>query len=417
MDKKIVISGCGIVSSIGNNCNEVLHALQNNRSGIVGLPEWSDYSLKSRVAGTIKMPEIDELRQAIGGKSRFMDLSSIYALCSAIEATNDSKLAPQHLASDRVGCVVGGAFCSMEPLSRAAGIIASNRGKSSPYDVTRSIASSCSANIVNYFGIEGRSYSISSACATSLHNIGHAYELVKNGICDLVLAGGSEEVSPMITCMFNGMRNAISKSYNESPEKASRPYDKHRDGFVISGGSGIAIVEDYEHAQNRGAPIYGEIIGYGASTDGHDIVQPHPEGNGIYRCILEALKMADCSANEIDYINVHATSTPAGDLAEALAIRRAFGEYRVPLSSTKSITGHGIGAAGAQELIYCLLMMRHGFITASVNIEERDEAFEGFNIVTENQAVSLNTILTNSYGFGGTNACLIVRKNGCKTNN
>jgi len=271
------------------------------------------------------------------------------------------------------------------------------------------MTSSCSANLVNFYGIKGRSYSISSACATSLHNIGNACELIWSGVCDMSLAGGADEVSAIMTANFDGMRTALSTAFNETPEKASRPYDKRRDGFVISGGAGIVIVEEYERAKKRNAPIYGEIIGYGASSDGHDIIQPHPQGDGAYRCIKEALKGAKCNPEEIDYINTHGTGTPVGDVAECIAIEKAFGTYKVPISSTKALTGHGIGAAGVHELIYCLLMMKHDFITASVNIEELDPAFAEFNIIQENTKTSLKKVLTNSFGFGGTNACLIVQ--------
>jgi 3-oxoacyl-[acyl-carrier-protein] synthase-1 len=272
------------------------------------------------------------------------------------------------------------------------------------------MASSCSANICNYLKTKGRCYSISSACATSLHNVGHAYEIIKHGICDIVICGGCEEVSPLLTAMFDGI-NAISKSFNQDPQKASRPYDQRRDGFVMSGGSGIVILEEYERALRRNASIYGEIVGYGACSDGYNLVQPHPEGLGVYSCISEAMKMANCSSEDIDYLNTHGTSTRLGDISEARAIKKIFNGYRVPLSSTKSISGHGIGAAGVQELIYCLLMMENNFITASSNIEALDSEFEDLDIITENKNTSINTFLTNSFGFGGTNACLIVKKN------
>ena len=410
MQRRSVITGCGIISSIGNNCDEVLGSLQKNRSGIGFVPEWAELGFKSCVAGTIKGIDSDEVRQKLGLKSRYMDMSALYSTLSAIEAIADSGLAPEDLSSERVACIVGSGVSNTEPIYQAGAKLFSGNGKITPYGVTRSMTSSCSANLVNFYGIKGRSYSISSACATSLHNIGHACELICSDRCDMALAGGADEVSAIMTANFDGMRSALSTAFNNTPEQASRPYDKKRDGFVISGGAGIVIVEELEHARKRNAPIYAEVTGYGASSDGHDIIQPQPQGDGAYRCLIEALEMAQCPLETIDYINTHGTGTPAGDLAECLAIRRAFGDYKVPISSTKALSGHGIGAAGAQELIYCLLMMKHGFITASVNIEELDTAFTDVAIARENRDTTLNRVLTNSFGFGGTNACMIVDK-------
>ena len=410
MNRRTVITGFGIISSIGNNCKEVLESLQKNSSGIVFIPEWSELGFKSCVGGTIKGLDIDEERRKIGLKSRYMDLSALYSALASREAIENSGLTLEELASEKVGCIVGSGVSNTEPIYQAGAKLFFNKGKITPYGVTRSMTSSCSANLVNLYGIKGRSYSISSACATSLHNIGNACELIWSGICDMALAGGADEVSAIMTANFDGMRSALSSAFNETPEKASRPYDKKRDGFVISGGAGIVIVEEYEHAKKRNAPIYGEIIGYGASSDGHDIIQPHPLGEGAYYCIKEALQGAKCNPEEIDYINTHGTGTPAGDVSECIAIKNAFGSYKVPISSTKALTGHGIGAAGVHELIYCLLMMKHDFITASVNIEELDPAFAEFNIIQQNKKASLNKVLTNSFGFGGTNACLIVGK-------
>jgi len=410
MQRRSVITGCGIISSIGNNCNEVLVSLQENRSGIGFVPEWAELGFKSCVAGTIKGIDADEARQKLGLKSRYMDMSALYSTLSAMEAIADSGLAPEDLSSERVACIVGSGVSNTEPIYQAGAKLFSGNGKITPYGVTRSMTSSCSANLVNFYGIKGRSYSISSACATSLHNIGHACELISADRCDIALAGGADEVSAIMTANFDGMRSALSSAFNNTPQQASRPYDRKRDGFVISGGAGIVVVEELEHARKRNAPIYAEVTGYGASSDGHDIVQPQPQGEGASRCLKEALGMANLPVEKIDYINTHGTGTPAGDLAECLAIRRAFGDCKVPISSTKALSGHGIGAAGAQELIYCLLMMKHGFITASVNIEELDPAFAECNIVRENRDAKLNSVLTNSFGFGGTNACMIVTK-------
>lgn len=410
MNRRIVITGCGVVSSIGNSCREVLQSLQQNRSGIVAMPEWEALGFKSLVAGTIKLPDTDSLRNDFGQKARFMDVSALYSLICAEEAIGASRIDRSELASERAACIVGSGFSSSEPFRQAFEKIDGRSKRIGPFEVTRSMASSVSANLAIYYGIKGRSYSISSACATSLHNIGHAYELIKNGQCDLAIAGGAEEVSPAFTCMFDGMRKVMSSGYNNEPQRASRAYDKNRDGFVISGGAGIVVLEEYERAIARNAPILGEIIGFGTSSDGHDIVQPDPEGMGCYRCMEIALQDAHCSPAAIDYINTHGTSTPIGDFAETVAIRKIFGDQPVRMSSTKSLTGHGIGATGAQEIIYCLLMMNEGFVTASVNIDNLDESFDGLNIVRRNENCELNTVLTNSFGFGGTNGSLVLRK-------
>jgi 3-oxoacyl-[acyl-carrier-protein] synthase-1 len=408
MDRRAVITGCGIISSIGNNCKEVLDSLLQNKSGIVAMPEWVKYGFRSRVAGTIKNIEIEKVRQSIGRASRYMDFSALYSTLAAIEAVADSGLTPDELTSERVGCIVGSGVSNTEPIYLTGAKLFARNGKITPYGVARGMSSSCSANLANFYGIKGRSYSISSACATSLHNIGHACELIWGNQCDMVLAGGADEVSTIMTSNFDAMRIALSSFFNDNPEKASRPYDKRRDGFVISGGGGIVIVEEFERAKKRNVPIYAEIIGYGTSSDGHDMIQPHPEGEGSYRCIKQALSMAHCPVDQIDYINTHGTGTVLGDIAECIAIKKIFSDYKVPISSTKSLTGHGIGATGAQEVIYCALMMKHDFIAASVNIEELAPEFNDCNIIMENKQATLKKVLTNSFGFGGTNACIIL---------
>lgn len=410
MERRVVVTGSGIISSIGNSCDEVLESLKESRSGVEAVPEWSDYGMRSCVAGTIKLPAVEQLRDEIGPASRYMDLSAVYSLLSAQQAVEDSGLSEQQLSSERTGCIAGSAFSNSMPFSQAHDRISGRRKKVGPFEVTRAITNTVSAHLSYFYGLKGRSYSIGSACATSVHNVGHAYELIKSGVCDTVLAGGADEISPTITCMFDGMRKVMSSSYNDNPEKASRPYDRDRDGFVISGGAGIVILEEYEQALARNAPIYGEIVGFSASTDGHDIVQPDPQGNGGYRCMSEAISAAGCSPDQIDYVNTHATSTNAGDLAEIRAINKIFGKHTVKISSTKSLTGHGIGAAGVHELIYCLLMMREGFIAASANIENRDSDFDDVNIVTKNESHDLNMVLTNSFGFGGTNGSLVIKR-------
>ena len=410
MRRRAVITGCGIISSIGNDCDQVLQSLLNNTSGLAAVPGWRELGMKSQVGGTLEGIDEMAVRQEIGPNSRYMDLSALYSVLASKEAVRISGIQVEDLASERTGCIVGPGFASSEPIYSAGAKLHFKKGRISPYGVTRSMTSSCAANLANVYGIKGRSYSMSSACATALHNIGHAMELVEWGICDVVLAGGADELSAIYTSLFDGMRAAISTSFNEEPERASRPYDKNRDGFVISGGGGIVVVEDYERAQARGATIHAEILGYGASSDGHDIIQPDPTGDGANRAMTQAIEMAGCSASGVDYVNSHGTSTPAGDLAEARALDQVFGEYKPAISSTKSLTGHGIGASGVQELIYCLLMMEHGFITASVNIDELDPALPDLNIITENTKTDLQNVLTNSFGFGGTNASMLLGK-------
>lgn len=417
MNRRVVITGIGIISSIGNNCEEALKSLEENRSGVEFMQEWKDIGLKSQVSGTIKNFDVNNVRKDIGLESRYMDVASLYAITASIQAINSSRLAKEKLRSERAGCVVGTGVSDTNPICRASNRIYqagngahSHHSKGTPYDVTRCMSNSCSANLVNYFGIKGRSFSISSACATSLHNVGCAYEMISDNKCDIVLAGGAEDASSVLAVLFDNMRIAISKSFNHAPQKASRPYDRQRDGFVMSGGGGIAILEELEHAKARNAPIYAEIIGYGATSDGYDIIQPHTQGDGAFRCINQTLTSAGCTPHRIDYINTHGTSTQAGDLAEARAIKRIFGDRKVPVSSTKSLTGHGIGAAGIHELIFCILMLQNNFITASINIEERDPEFDDLNIITQNREAKLSTILTNSFGFGGTNASIIIQK-------
>ncbi|MFT5469663.1 MAG: 3-oxoacyl-[acyl-carrier-protein] synthase-1 [Verrucomicrobiales bacterium] len=410
MKRRAVITGCGIISSIGNSCAEVLDSLEQNKSGLEAVPEFKEIGLKSQVAGTIKNIDEQAIRQEIGPSSRYMDFAALYAMMASMEAVKDSGLGEEDLASERAGCIVGPGFASSEPIFAAGAKIKFKDGRINPFGVNRTMASSCSANLTNHYKIRGRSYSISSACATGLHNVGHAKELIEWGICDVVIAGGADEISSIYTALLNGMRGALSTSYNDEPERASRAYDKNRDGFVISGGGGIVIVEDSERAMSRNAKIYAEIQGYGASSDGHDIIQPAPDGSGAIRAMKQAIETAGCSKTEVDYINTHGTSTPAGDLAEATAINRVFESHKPAVSSTKSLTGHGVGASGVQELIYSLLMLDNGFVTASVNVDELDPELPDINIVTSNTKTSLQKVMTNSFGFGGTNASILLSK-------
>lgn len=401
--KRVVITGLGVVSSIGNNKQEVLASLQAGKSGIEFVPEFAEVGMRSQVAGTIKLDPSELIDRKI---YRFMGDAAAYAYLSMKEAIEDAGLTEEQVSNDRTGLVIGAGTGSAHSQRVACEAVSSPRGVKAigPYAVTKTMASSASACLATPFKIRGVNYSISSACATSAHCIGHAMELIQLGKQDIVFAGGAEELSWECATEFDAM-GAVSTKYNETPEKASRAYDANRDGFVIAGGGAVLVVEELEHALARGAKIYAEIVGYGATSDGYDMVAP--SGEGAERCMKQALATVQ---GEIDYINVHGTSTPVGDVKELGAIRNVFGDKTPAISSTKSMTGHSLGAAGAHEAIYSLLMLEHGFIAPSINIETLDEQAVGLNIVTERQDGALTTVMSNSFGFGGTNACLVFQK-------
>ena len=398
--RRVVVTGLGIVSCIGNNKSEVLASLQAQRSGIRVIPGYEEMGLRAHIAG---VPQI-EMDDLIDRKlRRFMGDSAAYSYISMLEAIEDSGLTAELISNPRTGLVAASGGASSSEIVEAVDIMR-EKGirRVGPYRVTRTMGSTVSANLATAFGIKGINYSIASACATSAHCIGHAMEQIQWGKQDIVFAGGGEEEHWSQTMQFDAM-GALSTKYNETPETASRPYDAHRDGFVIAAGGGIVVLEEYEHAKARGATIYAEIIGYGATSDGADMVAP--SGEGAERCMQDALKMAGNPT--IDYLNTHGTSTPAGDLTELKAVNRAFNGKMPPTSSTKSLTGHSLGAAGVQEAIYCLLMQKYDFITGSANISELDPEAVGMPIVTENRSAELKTVMSNSFGFGGTNATLV----------
>lgn len=398
--RRVVVTGIGIVGCIGNNKEEVLASLQAQRSGIRFMPEYAELGLRSHVAGK---PQID-LDEVIDRKlKRFMGDSAAYAYLSMREAIADAGLTEEMISNPRTGLVAGSGGASASDIVESVDILR-EKGvrKVGPYRVTRTMGSTVSANLATPFSIKGVNYSMTSACATSAHCIGHGMELIQWGKQDIVFAGGGEEEHWSLTTQFDAM-GALSSKYNDSPESASRPYDANRDGFVIAGGGGMLVLEEYEHAVKRGATIYAELIGYSATSDGADMVAP--SGEGAIRCMREAMAMAGNPT--IDYLNTHGTSTPAGDITELKAVAEAFGNTIPPISSTKSLTGHSLGAAGVQEAIYSLLMLKHGFITGSANISERDEGAASFPIVTENRPAQLKTVMSNSFGFGGTNAALV----------
>ncbi|EIF9453392.1 beta-ketoacyl-ACP synthase I [Escherichia coli] len=402
--KRAVITGLGIVSSIGNNQQEVLASLREGRSGITFSQELKDSGMRSHVWGNVKLDTTGLIDRKV---VRFMSDASIYAFLSMEQAIADAGLSPEAYQNNpRVGLIAGSGGGSPRFQVFGADAMRGPRGLKAvgPYVVTKAMASGVSACLATPFKIHGVNYSISSACATSAHCIGNAVEQIQLGKQDIVFAGGGEELCWEMACEFDAM-GALSTKYNDTPEKASRTYDAHRDGFVIAGGGGMVVVEELEHALARGAHIYAEIVGYGATSDGADMVAP--SGEGAVRCMKMAMHGVD---TPIDYLNSHGTSTPVGDVKELAAIREVFGDKSPAISATKSMTGHSLGAAGVQEAIYSLLMLEHGFIAPSINIEELDEQAAGLNIVTETTDRELTTVMSNSFGFGGTNATLVMRK-------
>ena len=398
--KRVVVTGMGIVSSIGNNCKEVLASLQQLQSGIKHSPVYAEMGLRSQVEGSINIDTKAHIDRKI---LRFMGDAAAYCYIAMKEAIEQARLLPEQISNIRTGLVVGNGGASPSAQVEAADTLrASGVKRIGPYAVTKTMASTTSACLATPFAIKGVNYSISSACSTSAHCIGHAAELIQMGKQDIVFAGGGEEVHWTMTSMFDAM-GALSTNYNATPEIASRAYDANRDGFVISGGGSILVLEEYEHAKARGADIIAELTGYGATSDGYDMVQP--SGEGAVRCMQMAMAT---HPGGIDYINAHGTSTPVGDTRELEAIKAAFaGKTVPPISSTKSLTGHALGAAGSNEAIYSLLMLQHGFLTASAHIDTLDENAVDLPILRENRQQTLNAVMSNSFGFGGTNATLI----------
>ncbi|KLV10933.1 MULTISPECIES: beta-ketoacyl-ACP synthase I [Photobacterium] len=400
--KRAVITGMGIVSSIGNNVKEVLESLKTGKSGINFSEQFAEMKLRSNVWGDLKMNPSEHIDRK---KMRFMGDAAAFAYLSMEQAIEDAGLTEDQVSNDRTGLVAGSGGASSQNQVAAVDILREKGVKRvGPYMVPRTMSSTVSACLATPFKIRGVNYTMSSACATSAHCIGHALELIQLGKQDIVFAGGGEELDWTLTMMFDAM-GALSTKYNDDPSKASRTYDADRDGFVISGGGGMLVVEELEHALARGAKIYGEIVGYGATSDGYDMVAP--SGEGAVRCMKMA--MADLDA-PVDYINTHGTSTPVGDVKELGAIQELFGSNSPAISATKAMTGHALGAAGVHEAIYSTLMLNHGFIAPSINIDNLDPAAEGLDIVTETREQELKTVMSNSFGFGGTNATLVIKK-------
>ena len=412
MKRRVVVTGLGVVSCLGHDFREVVTALKEGRSGVKATPEWEGRGLKSLVAGLIENLDEKKADAKISKKlTPGMSDSALYCCLAAKDAVSDGGWSAEMLENDRTICIVGTGVGSVDSVSYAAdkyreGMIR----RLDPYTILRCMSSSSSAAVANLLKIRGRSYSLSSACATSAHNIGHAFELIRDGAADRAVTGGGEDISELISAAFQGLRLALSTRYNDTPTRASRPYDAARDGFVVSGGGAIVLLEDLEAAQDRGAKIYGEVAGYAANSDGFDLVLPEPEGRQAGACMRAALDSASIGPSSVDYINTHGTSTIQGDVAEVRALEQVFGDNMPKFSSTKSMTGHGIGAAGALELIFCLGMIEDDFIAPSINVDQIDPALEGLPLVTETVHQRLDTIVSNNFGFGGTNASLVIRR-------
>ena len=400
--RRVVVTGMGIVSSIGNNTQEVLASLREAKSGIVAAPEYGEKGMRSQVHGApqVKPEEVVDKRNM-----RFMGEGSGWNFIAMDQAIQDAGLTPEEISNPRTGIIMGSGGPSARAIVQAADTAREKGAKRvGPFAVPKAMSSTASATLATPFEIKGVNYSISSACATSAHCIGNAYEHIAEGKQDIVFAGGSEELDWTLSVLFDAM-GAMSTKYNETPEKASRAYDKDRDGFVIAGGAGVLVLEEYQRAKKRGAKIYGEVAGYGANSDGFDMVAP--SGEGAARCMKMAMRYLD---RPVDYLNTHGTSTPVGDVREMEAVRAVFGAKPPMISSTKSLTGHSLGAAGVQEAIYSLLMLNNGFACESAHIEELDPAFEDLPILRKREDRELKCVLSNSFGFGGTNATLAFTK-------
>lgn len=401
--RRVVITGIGIVSSIGNNANEVLASLREAKSGISFSPEYAELGFRSQVHAS---PDLDWEAMVDRRAARFLAQGTAFGHIAMEQAIADSGLGEAEVSNERTGLIVGSGGPSTKAIIDSAQT-AKERGpkRVGPFAVPKAMSSGASATLATWFKIKGLNFSISSACATSTHCIGAGYEQILMGKQDVVFAGGTEELDWTLSVLFDAM-GAMSSNFNDKPSTASRAYDAARDGFVIAGGAGIVVLEEYERAKARGAKIHGEIVGYAANSDGFDMVAP--SGEGAVRCMR--LAMADLGGRKIDYLNPHGTSTPVGDVKEMGAVREVFGKDVPLISSTKSLTGHSLGAAGAQEAIYSLLMLNNGFAAESAHIENLDPEFADLPILRQRKDVQLETVMSNSFGFGGTNGCLVMAR-------
>jgi 3-oxoacyl-[acyl-carrier-protein] synthase-1 len=402
--RRVAVTGMGIVSPIGNSTQEVVASLREAKSGITASEEHKEHGFKSQVQGK---PVIDLDAMIDRRAKRFMGDTAAYAFIAMEQALRDSGLEEKDIVNPRTGLIVGSGGPSVRNIVQAVDITRENKSprRIGPFAVPKAMSSTCSAVLSTWFKIKGVNYSISSACATSAHCVGNAAEMIQFGKQDIVFAGGAEELDWSLSCLFDAM-GAMSTKYNDTPQKASRAFDKNRDGFVIAGGGGLMVLEEWEHAKARGAKIYAELVGYGATSDGHDMVAP--SGEGAVRCMQQAMATVK---GDIDYVNAHGTSTPVGDVTEIQALREVFGKKIPPVNSTKSLTGHSLGGTGVQEAIYSVLQMNNGFIAESANIEEIDPEVADAPIVRSRiDGAKIGRALSNSFGFGGTNASLVFQR-------
>ncbi len=402
--RRVAVTGMGIVSPIGNSTQEVVASMREAKSGITASEEHKEHGFKSQVQGK---PVVDLDAMIDRRAKRFMGDTAAYAFLSMEQALRDSGLEEKDIVNPRTGLIVGSGGPSVRNIVEAVDITRANKSprRIGPFAVPKAMSSTCSAVLSTWYKIKGVNYSISSACATSAHCVGNAAEMIQYGKQDIVFAGGAEELDWSLSCMFDAM-GAMSTKYNDTPSKASRAFDKNRDGFVIAGGGGLVVLEEWEHAKARGAKIYAELVGYGATSDGHDMVAP--SGEGAVRCMQQAMATVK---GDIDYINAHGTSTPVGDVTEIQALREVFGKRIPPVNSTKSLTGHSLGGTGVQEAIYSILQMNNGFIAESANIEEIDPEVADAPIVRSRiDNAKIERALSNSFGFGGTNATLVFQR-------
>lgn len=405
----MVVTGLGILSSLGNDAETVAEALRDGSSGVVSRPEWRDKGLSSWVAGDYDLEQ--RIERSDLGRKRLQKMGEVSALAAlaAEDAIEQAALPAEARAGARFGCLVGSGVGSMPTIHEGATRIDEGRTRRiRPHSLLQSMSSAVSAHLTHTFGIGGRSYSLAAACSTSSHSIGHAFELIRAGVLDGALAGGAEEINIIVAAAFNAMRAALTTGWNETPERASRPFDTDRDGFVLSGGAGVLVLEERDHARDRGAVILGEVLGYAATSEPFDLILPEPEGRNAAVCMRAALDDAGLEPSAVDYVNAHATGTPTGDVAEVKAARAVFGDTCPPIAAPKSVAGHGLGAAGAQEAIYSLLMMERGFLAGSRNVDRLDPEIPEGLILTETREGASRVHLSNSFGFGGTNASLVL---------
>ena len=407
--REVAITGVGLVTSLGHAFADVMERLLKGESGISHVPEWGRIGIESHVAGLITGLE-DRIARDLPKQLRpAMSDAAVYCALAALDACRDAGLAPEHLSSGRTACIVGSSTIGVASIYKTVlQVEAGQIRRVDPHNLLRHMCSSPSAAVSNLLSIHGPSYSVGAACATSAHAIGLGDMLVRNGVVDVAVVGGGDEVNEVIAASFQSLRMALSTGFNDDPTAASRPFDRDRDGLVLSGGAGIVVIESLEHALARSARVRGRIAGYAATSDAHDMIMPDPDGEFAEACMRLAMADAGLRLEDIGYVNAHGTSTRVGDLAEARAMRRLFGDRIPPFSSTKSMTGHANGAAGAQELIFCLGMLEAGRLAPSINVEAIDPELAGYPLVTEPRTADIRSVLSNSFGFGGTNATLVI---------